>query len=1039
MLRSRGTLWVRQGAVLLTQGQRDRRTQAKLGYPGLSYLILALLMCSLLPAAEHHGTVTFGGLPVPGVSVMAKQGDQSLTVITDGQGAYVFANLPDGVWTLHIEMQGFSPIERDLAIAPNASSGQWELKMLPFEDIKAAPTTATPAPAPAAKAPIKTQAAAPQKPQNSFQRADLNTSNAPQPAGSSDPLANQDAGELNQRAADGFLINGSNNNGASSAFALAPAFGNNRRGMRSLYNGSLGVTFDNSALDARQFSLTGQDTPKPAYDNVTGFASFGGPIKIPHLVRNGPNFFIAYQWLRNRNDKTQTGLVPTLAERNGDLSAIGGPMLPPGQISPQAKALLSLYPLPNFNGVATYNYQIPIVQATHQDSLQARLNKTLDRQNQVSGVFGMQSTRTDNPNVFGYLDTGSSLGMNLQANWRHTFGQRMFGNLGFQFSRLAARTFPYFANRSNVSGEAGIQGNNQDPVNWGPPALVFSSGITSLTDAVWSFSRNQTSAISYDMLWNHGRHNVSFGGDFRRQEFNNLSQQNPRGTFTFTGAAAGFPALAPGSDLAGFLLGIPDTISLAYGNADKYFRSSVYEAYAQDDWRMSPAFTLDAGIRWEYWSPITELYGRLVNLDILPGFTAAAPVVASDPIGPLTGQRYPDSLINPDKHAVQPRIGFSWRPLPASSMVVRGGYGVYYNTSVYQSIEGQMAQQAALPHTTSMTQSNSSVNPFTLADAFTIPAINSTPNTFAVDPNFRLGYAQNWQLSVQRDLPGALVATVTYLGTKGTRGMQEFLPNTYPAGAVNPCPACPSGFIYLTSNGNSTRGAGQVQLRRRLHNGFTANVQYTFSKAIDDSALGGRGQGGSVIAQNWLDLRAERGLSVFDQRHLATLQIQYTTGMGVGGGALVGGWKGALFKEWTVSSQITAGTGLPLTPTLVVPVQGTGVTGPIRPDYTGASVYAAPPGLSLNPAAYTKPAQGHWGNAGRDSITGPSQLSLNASLQRTFRLNDRFNGDLQINAANALNHVTFPTWNTTIGSPLFGLPPYANAMRGVQTTVRVRF
>jgi len=124
-------------------------------------------------------------------------------------------------------------------------------------------------------------------------------------------------------------------------------------------------------------------------------------------------------------------------------------------------------------------------------------------------------------------------------------------------------------------------------------------------------------------------------------------------------------------------------------------------------------------------------------------------------------------------------------------------------------------------------------------------------------------------------------------------------------------------------------------LRRRLHSGFTASMQYTFSKSIDDAALGGRNQGGQVIAQDWTDLRAERALSSFDQRHLLNAQIQYTTGMGMAGGTLLNGWKAALFKEWTAATQITAGSGLPLTPVYLAPVSGTGFTGPIRPDYTG--------------------------------------------------------------------------------------------------------
>ena len=121
---------------------------------------------------------------------------------------------------------------------------------------------------------------------------------------------------------------------------------------------------------------------------------------------------------------------------------------------------------------------------------------------------------------------------------------------------------------------------------------------------------------------------------------------------------------------------------------------------------------------------------------------------------------------------------------------------------------------------------------------------------------------------------------------KGTRGTQEFLPNTYPIGATNPCPSCPTGFVYRTSNGNSTREAGEVQLRRRLRGGLTASVDYTWSKSLDDDSRGGRdGTCGTqsatagpqrlqarapstdpTIAQNWLDLNAERGLSTFDQR-----------------------------------------------------------------------------------------------------------------------------------------------------------------------------
>jgi hypothetical protein len=298
---------------------------------------------------------------------------------------------------------------------------------------------------------------------------------------------------------------------------------------------------------------------------------------------------------------------------------------------------------------------------------------------------------------------------------------------------------------------------------------------------------------------------------------------------------------------------------------------------------------------------------------------------------------------------------------------------------------------------------------------------------------------QTWQLSIQRDLPAALQMTAMYMGTKGTRLPQEFLPNTFPSGALSP-----SGYIYLTSNGNSTREAAQIQIRRRLRSGFTANAQYTYAKALDNAPLMAGGvvtvtQGGSQIAQNWLDLSADRGPSNFDQRHQLTVQGQYTTGAGLRSGALLGGWRGALFKEWTMASQLTIGSGLPQTPVYFAPVPGTGVTGTLRPDLTGASVEDAPAGLFLNPAAYQTPAPGQWGNAGRNSIVGPRQFMLNASLGRSFRLNDRYNMDLRMDATNVLNHVTFRNWNTTVTSAQFGLPSRVDPMRSIQTTLRVRF
>jgi hypothetical protein len=1016
-----------------------------------------LFAAQLAFAAEHHGLVLFDGLPVPGATVTVAQGTKEQSTITDRQGLYEFADLPEGNWKIRIEMQGFSTLNGDIVVSPTTPQSSWQLKMLGLEQLLAKARE------------IKPEGIPLQPRLTTDNKAPVKSNEPPLPE------APRPTEEATDHASDGLLINGSVNNAATSRYTLSPAFGNRRAGAKSLYTGGIGVIVDNSIFDARPYSLAGISTPKASYSQVTMIATLGGPLNIPHLLPRGPNFFLAYQWTRDSNATTIPGLVPDEAERRGDLSgllnsagqpvtiynpATGMPYQGLIPVNPQASALLNLYPLPNLAGNTRYNYQTAVLSSKHADALQSRLDKTIGRRDQLYGRFGFQSSRANNANLFQFRDTTNTLGIDTSINWSHLYRHQLFVNLGYHFTRLRTDIRPYFANDQNISGNAGITGNSQAPSDWGPPTLAFSSGITSLTDGISTFNRNRTDAFSVSVSSTRGHHNVIFGGDYRKQEFNELTQQNPRGVFTFTGTATqGSTDTGSGSDLADFLLGVPDTSQLAFGNPDKYFRQPVYDLYVNDDWRIRPELTINAGLRWDYGAPLTELFGRLVNLDLTSGFSAARPVLANDPIGPVTGQRYPGSLIRPDKFSVEPRLGIAWRPLPASTMVVRAGYGVYDDTSVYLSAAETMAQQS--PLSKSLNVANGSTCPLTLANGF-INCSGITSNTFAVDPNLRVGYAQTWQLSIQKDLPGAMVMTATYLGVKGTRGMQLSLPNTYAPGTANPCSTCPVGFTYRTSNGNSTRESAQLQLRRRLRSGFTATLQYTYSKSLDnDAQVGAQGHQAATsttaapttittaqqsepmaspsVAQNWLDLRAERGLSNFDQRHLLKVQMQYTTGMGMHGGTLLGGWRGTLLKEWTLMSQINAGTGLPETPIYLTPLPGVGVPGTIRPDLTGQPIYRASAGYFLNAGAYTAPAAGNWGTSRRNSITGPSQFTLDASALRTFRLRDPLNLDIRLDATNLFNHVVFTTWNSTVNSTTFGLPVATNPMRSMQLTARLRF
>jgi hypothetical protein len=219
----------------------------------------------------------------------------------------------------------------------------------------------------------------------------------------------------------------------------------------------------------------------------------------------------------------------------------------------------------------------------------------------------------------------------------------------------------------------------------------------------------------------------------------------------------------------------------------------------------------------------------------------------------------------------------------------------------------------------------------------------------------------------------------------------------------------------------------------------TASVQSQNAAAVSSPISS------ASIAQNWLDLRAERGLSTFDQRQLLNLTAQYTSGAGLGGGTLMSGWRGRLLKEWTVLGTLTAATGMPETPIYPVAVPGTGFTSVIRPSLTGSPIYKSTTGAHLNLSAYEAPADGEWGTAGRDSITGPNQISLNNSLARTFRPHGRLYLDLTVNATNLLNHPDFTNWDTMwnnaslSNSQQFGRPVAAQAMRSLQTTMRLRF
>jgi hypothetical protein len=972
-------------------------------------LILAGAATIVPPASDLNGRVFFAGLPVPGATVTATQPSASperrVSTLTDGDGVFLLSDLADGAWVIRVEMRGFVTSTQTITLPSAQASLNVTLVMQSLDQM-------TTSPPPAA---LSGASGAP------FLSGMTAEATGAEPSG---------------------IITGSLINGAASAFAQPRAIGNNRPRQSILYTGGITAALGNSAWNSRPYSFGGSTASTPSYSDVTIALNVSGPLRIPFLVRNGPQTNLSYSHGVSNNATTQSVLVPTAEQRNGDFAAMSAPLVdprtglpfpgnivPPEAISSQARALLALYPAPTGDENQGANFQAPLLTKSTQDSVQLAMSQSVNPRTSVNATFAFTRSTTESRNLFNFVDTSRQSNLNASIALTRRVSTRLQLSIRYQGTRAASRTVPHFSGVTNVSGDAGITGNSQDPINWGPPALLFPD-IADLRSADYQRSIRTTHTGSAEAMLRRGRHNLRIGGALRWNVVDVQSQPDARGTLSFTGSATG-------NALADFLLGVPSSSSIAFGEAGASLRAAAFDAYVEDDFRVSAGLTLNLGVRWEYEAPYTEASGRLANLDVSGGFRDVSPVLATDRVGPLTGTRYPASLVRSDWRGVQPRLGVSWRPSLGSTLIFRASYGLYRNLGVYQPLGIMLAQQP--PFSRTLNLQNTPVTPLTLASPFPEALPNST--TFAVDSDFRTGLLQSWQVSAQRDFPASLTMIVAYFGDKGTNLTQAFLPNTYAPGATNPCPECPSGFVYVTSNGTSIRHAGQFTLRRRLYAGFTATAQYSIATATDNAATFSNTSvrpSSLAIAQDWLNLEAERGPSSFDQRHLGSLQVQYTTGVGVTGGTLVDGFWGSLYKDWTVTAQMNVGSGLPLTPISFVVVPGTGTVG-VRPSLTGVPLAPVEPGTYVNAAAFSSPAPGAWGNAGRHSIRGPSQFSLDATLARVFRLQGRWNLEWRIAATNVLNRVTFSGVNAVIGGPQFGRPTTANAMRRIQTTVRLRF
>jgi hypothetical protein len=816
----------------------------------------------------------------------------------------------------------------------------------------------------------------------------------------------------------------------------------------------------NSALNAEPFSLRGQPQSQPASGtNRFGLTFMSAPY-IPHLTKpSGKDMmFLTLSGTRNSIPSDSYATVPTDAERAGTIAGLPTTITP----VPQAAALLKYFPEPNLPG-DTQNYHLLTTAQSNSTQAGIRYMRSLGanavlpggrggggggrggggggRRSQNQGLrqsinfnYNWSHSASDDVNIFPQLGGKNSSDSNsVQAGY--TVGYHRITSISnANWNRSQSSTTNFFTSGTDIATQIGILGPggvglNSSPLNYGLPNVQLSN-ITGLSQQQPNLSVAQTISVSEVLSWMHGKHNLRFGGDFRRVHRDFLGGSNSTGTFYFTG-------LYTGSSLGDFLLGEPQETSIDSAVTKSYLRENVFDVYAQDDWRLRPYLTLNFGVRYEFFAPFTEKYGHLAFVDTNPagGFTQLSEVDAGGSGGP--SGRLPDSLVYPFRVGFAPRLGIALR-LPKQA-VLRAGYGMNYTNGQYANFATTMAHQPPFANEqTNVAAPVCGSSCLSLVNGFPAPAITGN---YALDPHYRLPYVQVWNVDVQKTLHWGVVLSVGYNGSKGSNldirsapRASLTSPNTDPTNLV---------FFYEQAAATSRFNAGTLRVNRRLSGGISLSADYQYAHSIDDAgALGGTS---TIVAQNWQDLHAEEGNSSTDQRHRVSGNYLYELPFGKDKRWATKGKEAHILEGFSVSGNYTIATGTSLTPSYQAAVADVarGTAGSLRPDrLPGVSLTTGAGSLKewFNTAAFSRtPPLSIFGTASRNSITGPGTIQNSMSLAKTMQLGDTRSMELRATANNVFNTVQYSGVDTSVTSPTFGQVVSTGSMRSCQFTGRFRF
>ena len=794
-----------------------------------------------------------------------------------------------------------------------------------------------------------------------------------------------------------------------------------------------------AAVDAKS-GLVGVKRNPRDNENTFGF-DFGGPIKHDKL------FF--YGTLQDDRDYSaaqgQTLNIPTAA---GIATLQGLPSNPnvqlllaslAGLVAPSTGGNITNVPLgPGPNGIDRGSVQenifqrsgIPEIQTTREWRVRADWNATPADNINASyrrSDFGVNLDFFNNPGSLPPFDTDQSgPAQAFTGNWNHTFSPRAVNEFRFSYSNIDFIFGPTPASAASPLA-------NTPGINFGGTSGLPTLGIiTGLPQSRGHKSYQFQEALSYSI----GRHSFKMGGDIDYLQVVDGVPFNSRGMIQFNDGG-GF------SDLANFIdnfTGAGGQVAINFGNPVVQPFVGIYAPYVQDTWHVKPNFTLDLGLRYEYWGTV----GNILQF----------PSIDTSKFGfGIPGSTFPGLVSSPqkgDKNNFAPRVGFAYTPrvfnrfFGNEKTVIRAGYGIFYDGIFTNILDNNDANS---PNATGFTQ-NASRSGRGIPNAFGLLAsATAVPNPFAliesISSNLRNPLTHQWNLDIQRQLPGGLIFTAAYVGTRGEHLFvnQELNPGD---GTGNPGP---SGISRLNNNfgsvvvrdngGDSIYHSGQFTLDRKFSHGLLLRAAYTYSKLIDDGSEVFTSTGGSTFAEVITRQSSDRGLSAYDRRNrfvgtyvwdLPSLHHSDSMAMNV---------LGYIANGWTWSGTFTAQTGNPETissgldfngdahsgndrPNLGNPaapftsvgidgsqlgVPGT-VFGPYQDCLNGLATCVAQPASTFH---FIIPAVGVQGNLGRNTYIGPGQWFYNTGVARTFKLHERHQLTFRAEFFDAFNHPNFFT------------------------------